>query len=216
MLCINGSEISYSECEKLLGVVIDQNLSWDLQVDSVIKKCNSLLHLLSRIKIYLSRETRMLFFNAYIFPHLDYCSIVWGDTSSTLVNRLTKFQKRAARMILDADIDTPSAHLFSNLNWMVFPKRVEFHRSVQMYKIMNGFSPTYLRDLFTFTSDIHSRSLRSTSEKLLYTPKPTFELYRKSLSYSGSVMWNSIPDSIRQASCIKEFKKLCKNYLGFN
>ena len=87
--------------------------------------------------------------------------------------------------------------MFSQLSWMTFPDRVTYQKAVLMYKIFNNLTPSYLQEYFTFTSDIHQRSLRSTTENLLYVPKPNIELFRNSLSYSGSKIWNAIPDHVK-------------------
>ena len=205
-LQLSGEAINISTNEKLLGVHIDNSLSWTAQVENTIKKCHSLLYLLNRIKHYLPITTRKLFFNAYVLPHIDYCCTVWGNISSNLTDSMIKLQKRAARIILDKGIDTPSAGMFAELNWMKFPDRITYQKSVLMYKIFNNLTPSYLQEFFTFTSDIHQRSLRSTSDNLLYIPKPNIELYRNSLSYSGSKIWNAIPDHVKQSTSIAEFK----------
>ena len=116
-----------------------------------------------------------------------------------------KFQKRAARCILDKDTDTPSEEMFSELKWMKFPERVKYQKAILMFKI--NLAPQYLQDLFTHTTDIHQRALRSTSNNLLYVPKPKMELYRNSLSYSESKIWNSIPENIKQSDSVTLFKK---------
>ena len=51
------------------------------------------------IKHFLPKWSKMMFYNAYIMPHFDYCVTVWGDCSD--LNKLTKLQKQAARIILD-------------------------------------------------------------------------------------------------------------------
>ena len=120
-LKLANEAIHISTNEKLLGVHIDSTLSWTTQVESSIKKCNSLLHLLSRIKHYLPIPTRKLFFNVYILPHMDYCCTIWGNINCKLTECMVKFQKRAARIIQDRSIDTPSADMFTELSWMTFP-----------------------------------------------------------------------------------------------
>ena len=79
----NNEIIDYSSEERLLGISIDRTLTWDKQVDAVLKKCNSLLYLLSRIKLFISIPMRKLFFNTYILPHLDYCCIIWGNCNNS-------------------------------------------------------------------------------------------------------------------------------------
>ena len=130
----------------------------------------------------------------------------WGNISSNLTDSVVKLQKRAAGIILAKSIDTPSADMFSELSWMTFPDKVTYQKAVMMYKIFNNLTPSYLQDYFSFTSGIHQRSLRSTTENLLYVPKPNIELFRYLLSYSGSKIWNAIPNHVKQSTSITQFK----------
>ena len=52
-LKIGDETIEISSNEKFLGINIDNVLSWTTQIENTIKKCNTLLYLLSRIKCYL-------------------------------------------------------------------------------------------------------------------------------------------------------------------
>ena len=205
-LAIKGEQIQISESEKLLGVHINSSLTWTSHIEATLKKCNSLLFLLNRIKQYLNVPTRKLFYNAYILPHLEYCCSIWGDANSELINSVVKFQKWAARSILDKPLETPSIELFTELKWMMFPERVVYQKAILMYKVMHNLTPPYLTNIFKFSSELHDRSLRSTSENLLYVPKPNIELYRNSLAYSGSKIWNSIPEYIRNATSLQQFR----------
>ena len=65
--------------EKLLGVVIDSNLSWNLHIDYLIKKLNTRLCLLKRAKACLAFVCRKLLHDALIKPILEYCCTVWGN-----------------------------------------------------------------------------------------------------------------------------------------
>ena len=98
--------------------------------------------------------------------------------------------------------------MFAELNWMKCPDRMTYQKSFLMYKIFNNLTPSYLQEFFTFTSDIHQRSPRSTSDNLLYIPKPNIELYRNSLSYSGSKIWNAITIHVKHSTSSAEFKYL--------
>ena len=198
ILTIRGEQIQISETEKLLGVHVNNILTWSVHIEATLKKCNSLLYLLNRIKQYINVSTRKLFYNAYILHHLDYCCSIWGNANTELMNAVIKFQKRAARSILPVDkpIDTPSEQLFAELKRMEFPVRVTYQKAILMYQIKHNLTPPYLSSLFKFSKEVHDRTLRSTSENLLYVPKPNFEFYRNSLAYSGSKIWNSIPDHL--------------------
>ena len=90
---INGLQINESQCEKVLGVFVDATFSWTEHITHIIKKVNLSLALLRRIKKYLNHKTRILFYNAYILPHLDYCCSIWGDCSKYLLESLLRLQK---------------------------------------------------------------------------------------------------------------------------
>ena len=81
--------------DKVLGVYVDNNLSWSFHVNFLMKKISSYLWLLSKIKGFLSIENRVKFYKAYIQPHLDFCNIIWGNTSQTNLLKIYRLQKWA-------------------------------------------------------------------------------------------------------------------------
>ena len=200
---LHSQSIEFTEVEKLLGIQIDHKLCWKTQVEQVLKKCNSLLYLLLRIKHFLNIHMRKVFYNAYILPHLDYCCTIWGNCSEYLSNSIHKFQKRAARIILDKSYDTPSAGLFSELNWMKIQDRILFKKAIFVYKSVNNEFPEYLSNLLTPKTNTN---LRSHTQQMLQIPKPRLEFFRKSFAYSGPKLWNQIPLNIRQSESVNSFK----------
>ena len=73
-------DLQLTSCEKVLGVHIDDNLTWTNHFQHASKKILSYLWLLLRIKSYLSLQHRVLFYNAYIKPHFKYCCVIWGNS----------------------------------------------------------------------------------------------------------------------------------------
>ena len=82
-----------------------------------------------------------------------------------------------------------------------------------MFKTIRGEAPEYLRSTFTFTSDIHTTLLRSSSNFQLYTPKPYLEIYRNTFVFSGSSVRNSLPSYIHNSNSIHHLKPSI--YVGY-
>ena len=59
----NGT-LTYCSEEKLLGVKVDNNLNWREQVEYTMKKCNTNLYLLLRIKSFLN----LIHENSFLMP----------------------------------------------------------------------------------------------------------------------------------------------------
>ena len=74
--------------------------------------------------------TKKMFHNVYILPVIDYYCIVWSGCNNEGILWILKLQKRAARIILDADSLAPSLPLFQKLGWMTVENRILYHKYV--------------------------------------------------------------------------------------
>ena len=170
------------------------------------------LGLLQRANQYLSPNGLKLVFNTIVLPHFDYCSIVWETACQSNLRIISQLQKRAARILLKAPRFTRSQTMFKTLNWLPFPRRVEYHKAIMVYKCLHDQAPSYLCE--KFSTAVNRFNTRSRSQMLLLVPKPRLEIYRRSFAYSGSLLWNSLPAEVRQAPNLGTFKVLLVKYLG--
>jgi hypothetical protein len=208
---IGESFIPFVENSKILGVIFDNYMTWKKQTKSIKSKVNGNLYLLNNIKPYLPLDARILFYNSYILPTLDYCSLVWGNCSQEQLDYLFKLQKKAARIILDVnhrDYNTRSSDLLDELGWLPLADRIQYLRAVQVYKCVNGLSPPGLQEMFVPNSQMHSHLTRSAMNMNFYVPS----CHTKSFSYIGTKTWNSLPHMVKTASSLHSFKRLCNNH----
>ena len=64
--------------EKLLGITIDNCVSWCQQINNIASKISSRFGLMCRLRTYLPTEGLIMHYNRYILPLFDYCCTVWG------------------------------------------------------------------------------------------------------------------------------------------
>ena len=74
-----------------------------------------------------------------------------------------------------------------------------------MHSIVNNTAPEYLTSRFVRRCDLTSYNPRENEYKLA-VPQPRTEVYKRSLSYSGSVLWNGLPLEVRQLTSTSIFK----------
>ena len=206
----DGNKIEKVPKQKLLGIVIDDHLSWAPHIDYLCSTISSKISLLRHISIYVPQNIQKIFYQSYIQPLLDYGCNTWGNTTAANIERLSKLQKRAARIILRADFMTPSTIMFDRLEWLSVPKRLMFNKAVLTYKALNNLAPAYISGLLKPVSETHTRSLRSSENGLLSVPRSRTALYDRSFSYSASKLWNALPQSIRTKPSLKSFKTSLK------
>ena len=209
-LLIDNTPIEQIRNTKLLGIHKDSSLTWDVQGSHVKKIVIYKIFLLKRIRHFLPKDTRILFYNFYIKPNLEYCCSIWGNCSKENINIIVKLQKRAARLILDADFFTPSANLFKELKWIPFSDIVKYHQVSLVYKCIHKISPEYLHDMFSIKLDSKRYNLRSSNTGRLDVPKK----HNRSLSFNGPELWNSLDSETRQAISLSVFQSKVFNFLS--
>ena len=109
--------------------------------------------------------------------------------------------------MLDKDFSVPSKDLSKELNWITFKERIDYKKAILMYKTLNNLCPEYLGSNFSSMHYNTDRELRSIESGKLQVPKPRIEFFRKSISYSGTVIWNGIPKEIRDSKSLACFKQ---------
>ena len=93
-LYLNGNRVEEAEDEKLLGVRMDNHVSWHSHIEYLIGKRNSRLYLLKRAKGYLNLRCRKLLFNALVKPIFEYCCSIWGNAPNDQLLRILRIKKR--------------------------------------------------------------------------------------------------------------------------
>ena len=76
---------------------------------------------------------------------------------------------------------------------------------VTMFKIFNNDCPTYLRERFHRTSEIHDYNLRGSNYDL-QLPLPKKNFLKRSFSYWGAMAWNQLSNETREMGDLTSFK----------
>jgi hypothetical protein len=61
---------------------------------------------------------------------------------------------------------------------------------------VNNLYPSYLNTIFEQTSQIHSHNLRGSSNRIF---NPRTDAGNMSFSYRGAVLWNDLPDDLKNS-----------------
>ena len=78
-------------------------------------KISRAMGILYKCRKYLNQSSLLTLYNAFIYPYFTYCIPVWGNTYNSYLDPLIKLQKRAVRIIANADFRANTAPLFKDL-----------------------------------------------------------------------------------------------------
>ena len=73
---IKDSIIEIISREKLLGIYIDSNFSFEYHINRICRKASQRLYALSRIAKYISEDKKRMLFKSFIILQFNYCLIV--------------------------------------------------------------------------------------------------------------------------------------------
>ena len=199
---------------KVLGLLIDNNLTWKTHADEICTKVAQLVGMLWRIRSYLSTEMKLLFYNSIVLSKIDYCLHIWGSAPSYCIDRIYKLQKQVARIVLNVERDTSSHYMFNKLKWLTIYQCIIYQRYLAMYPIFNNSVPKSIGAMFPRKQE-KSHNLRSNKfcSLELHLSRANSTLYEKSFLHSGARLWHALPDSIKCAQSIETSKHMCKMYI---
>ena len=90
--------------------------------------------------------------------------------------------------------------------WDTLEVRREQHTAIMTHKILHNGAPEYLTEEINLVRDGTAYSLRD-SVYNLGLQKPRTEIVKKSFSYRGAKLWNSLPNKMKSEESLESFRK---------
>ena len=197
-LTLNSQPILQVNEHRHLGVILDSKLDWRAHIEDVSKTLCSNLYLMSRVRLFTEPPVRKLFYHAYIKPSFDYASTLWDGCADVHFNKLDRLHRRAVKLISD-DTSLTTDEKMASLDILPLKKSLAVNKGVMMWKIASSKVPTYLSDMFKKQAG----PSRSGHSNTYVPPWPRLDICKNSLSYSGAILWNSLPPEISSAQTVK-------------
>ncbi len=152
-IVLNDYQVKISKSVKLLGITLDQHLSFKDHVSNVSKKCRGLIGVLARSSPFLHRDLLRLAYTSLIRTHLEFSSAVFSSASKTQLNKLDVVQKISSRVICSAPRDAHAAPLLQSLNLEPLDERRNAHISSIVRSILLGNCHPALKNMFRYTTE---------------------------------------------------------------
>ena len=121
---------------KYLGVIIDETLSWDMQIDSISKKVRKNIGVFKHVRDSVPKESLTLLYKMLVEPYFRYCSSAWGKCGASLIDKQQTLQNGAARAVSKVKFDEADhEQLLKSLGWLNIRQLTDFDTASLMFKI---------------------------------------------------------------------------------
>ena len=210
-LYINGTSMPFLPQVKYLGVTLDSSLTMQRYISDVCRSTFLALRRIATIRPFLSFQSTSILLHATVTSRLDYCNSALSGIPTDQLARLQRVQNSAARLLLKKRKRVHITPLLKNLHWLPISFRITYKLAVLAFRHFDSSLPPYLSKSLTINQS--SRTLRSSSEKLLKVPKVNLKAGNRSFSYSAPTVWNSLPLHLRNTNTLSLFKSRLKTHL---
>ena len=200
---INGIPLQSSSVIKYLGIHIDNKLKFDNHIQAICSKVSRSIGVLSKLRKFLPFNAMRSLYHTLIYPYLIYCNLSWGNTFQSHLKPLEILQKRAIRVINGLQFRAHTSEYFYSSKLLKLSD-INLYRQAQ-YVYLN---PSL------FESSSHNYDTRYSSQLVPLFNRTT--LTQNSLTYSAPHVWNYLPNEIREAQSVAEFKNKIFVYLLSN
>ena len=205
---LSGSQIEQVSSFKLLGVLINDTLTWTDHINHVITKVSRNVNLLRRLSWFLPRSLLALYLKSYILPLIDYCDIVWDNCTQHDSSHLQSLFNYACRLALHRLRLSSTSALWKDLGLSSLCCRRKLHLAEMTYKCHKSLAPPYLSSLFCLPA--HHHNTRTKSVVNLPVVRTTFGQH--AFAFRCASLWRSLPASLRESGSPEEFSRAAYCY----
>ncbi len=166
---------------------------------------------ISKLRPMLSMSNAEILIHAFMTSRLDYCNALLGGCSARLTN-YRWFKMQQLRVLTRTRKHDHISPVLSTLHWLPTKHRIDFKILLITYKALNGLAPQYLSELLSHYSP--PRPLRSQNSGHLIIPRISKSTAGgRSFTYLAPKLWNNLPNTVREADTLCQFKSRLKTHL---
>jgi hypothetical protein len=177
---------------KLLGVWLDEHLSFNQHCSNVCSKLSQANFIINRVRNLLPRKVLKTLYYALFHPHILYCLPVFSGTTSKNLKKIATLQKKAIRAICAAKHNAHTATLFQQQNILPLEKLITFTQSMLTHSIVHKYGPPALHNQWSSNAERNlDLDLRNAND--LYLPVAKTEQVKKLTYFALAKNWNNLP-----------------------
>ena len=213
-ICIDNQSIREATSVKYLGVLIDSTLSWRPHISELSKKIAKSVGILSKLRHYLNTDILISIYYSLIYSFIIYGIEIWGQTYVSYLKPISTLLKKTVRIVTFSDYRCHSEPIFKLLNLLKFSDLISLSLLKFVFRWKNKLLPACFSNYYDFLSDTHSHQTRqSSNDNIFLTHKRSDQFGKRSIKYSGALLWNLVPYEIKSSSSLSIFSKKIKQYM---
>ena len=202
-LTLGNEAIVQSDSANFLGVIIDGNLNFNLQINQISSKISNSVGILYGLNEFFPEQQLKILHNSLVVPHISNAIEAWyGVSRSSSSSRIFVLQKKAVRNIFSLSFNSHNNDKFKSGRTLKVDDIYNLTIGAKIFSLLKSGTNT-------LWFPCHGYQLRHRNNGI--TPlmrRSKFQKYRK---HRGIKLWNSLSMDIRRVNTERKFKILLKD-----
>jgi len=201
---VAGNQIERVDRAKFLGITLDERLCFRYHVQEVCSHLSRSVGMLRRLSVIVPRRIRLTIYNSLIFSKASYGVAAWGR--GCCVSRIENMLRSAQKCILAGSTS-------KILNMFTFDSMYQYFTAVKLFKTIRMGEHQYFTAAFGNLVPSHVHNTRFSSGNNFNVPYLSKAKSQKNFYYQSVIIWNRLPEDVKNCTSIVSFKKQLKQYL---
>ena len=190
---------------ELLVITIDKALNFKKHIGNLCRTAQYKLHILRRIRKYLTLDKAKLLSNAFIDSHCNYALLAWMFSYKTTYLKMQKINHKILEVIYQSNAFYDDLLQLSN-SVSLHQRHLRFLLT-EIYKSIGALNPQFMW-LYLKYREVPYNVRRG---PVLFIPPAKSTIYgTNSAHFRGSLIWNKLPNLVKSSRSISEFKNVIK------
>ena len=203
---LDGKLLSVARKQRHLGITFQHDLRWTEHTNAILNKSLTSLKNILRLRNSLNSSALAYLYSTYIRPKLEYACIALSPLPTHTMDKLERFQRKAARVCLRLPLYTPAdhSHLLRRLSLSSLHCRRNIKHLLLAHSIHHRYAPPHILQLNLPPPTTPNYSLRH--RRSYHIPSSRTDRHKDSPIYKSLYLFNSLPENIKNTRNRAQFK----------
>ena len=205
---LGNVQLSSSEKERDLGVLVDKSMKFSEHVNSVVSSSNAVLGMIKRNITCKNKNIITRLYKALVRPKLEFCVQAWRPYLKKDIDKIERVQHRATKMIEECrGLGYEGRLKFTGL--ITLEDRRTRGDMIEVFKVLKGISKVDSSRWFRLADSSRTRGHRYKLVKC----RSRLDVRKNFFSQRVVNTWNSLPEAVVEADSVNCFKNRYDKYM---
>ena len=162
----------------------------------------------TQASFYLHKKSLLTLYYSIVYPHIEYCNVVWASTYKQNLRRINLLQKQASRILNKCKFDAHTDPLFKKCSILKLHDIFFSQVGKFMYSCRNGLLPEKFHHMFQQNNQ--TRSYNTQNVRAIRMPLCRTNIRQFAIRFQGPNFLNLLPTDLTDTTSFTSFKNIEK------